>query len=110
MESQLQVLKSCRCLQVTDTRDLQDCLELMIQSQQYSNLMIDMRQSDLLDSGGLLAIISALVLARKMNQQVTFYNVSREILLLFELVQLDQIFEISESASISGKTCCLRLY
>lgn len=109
MESQLQVIKSCGFLQVTDIINLQDCLELTIQSQQYSRLIIDIKKINFLDSNGLMAIISALASAREMNQQVTFYNVSREILLLFELVQIDQVFEISESAFSGGETCCLSL-
>ncbi|MDM9380909.1 STAS domain-containing protein [Chlorogloeopsis sp. ULAP01] len=62
-----------------------------------SFLLVDLEQVESLDSAGLMALVSALKLAQNLGQRFTLCSVSPSIRIIFELTQLDRVFEILES-------------
>jgi anti-sigma B factor antagonist len=69
-----------------------------------SLLLIDLKWVEFLDSAGLLALISVYRLARSLNRHVSLCSVAPSVRIIFELTQLDGVFEIFESrdACIAG--------
>jgi len=78
-------------------------------------LLVDLGQTQSLDSAGLMALVSALKLAQKLERRFSLCSVSPSLRMIFELTQLDQVFEIFEgkaafeAASLSlGEYTCSR--
>ena len=73
--------------------------------QQLNNLMpnrhdlwvIDLDQVDFMDSSGLVALVTGLKAARQSGCRLVLCNVQAPVRLIFELTQLDSVFEIFES-------------
>jgi anti-sigma B factor antagonist len=97
MKFQIQALDCLQITSITSVSSLQEYSSSTIQSQQQKVLPVDLSQISLLDNQGLMAIVSAISIAQKLSQKIAFYNVSREVCMLLELVQLDQLCEIYET-------------
>ncbi|MEG3975467.1 STAS domain-containing protein [Microcoleus sp. herbarium8] len=59
--------------------------------------VIDMGDVDFIDSSGLCALVGGLNAARHRGCRLVICNVSATVRLIFEITQLDQLFEIFES-------------
>ena len=62
-------------------------------------VLVDMKQLDSMDSAGLMTLVSAFNLAQRQNQRFSLCALSPSIRIIFELTQLDRVFEIFESRS-----------
>ncbi len=60
-------------------------------------VMVNMEQVESLDSAGLMALVSGLRLAQALDQRFSICSVCASIMMIFELTQLDRVFEIFES-------------
>lgn len=60
-------------------------------------LLVDLKQVECLDSAGLMALVSALKLAQSLNKSLTICSVSPAIRIIFELTQLDRVFEFVQN-------------
>lgn len=76
---------------------LQSYLTTAVTSEFNSALLVDMEQVESLDSAGLMALVSALSLAQGLDKQFSLCSVSPSIRIIFELTQLDRVFEIFEN-------------
>lgn len=65
-----------------------------VSSRQSPNLLVDMSKVESLDSAGLMALVSALNLAQGLEQRFSLCSVAPSIRIIFELTQLDQVFEM----------------
>jgi len=95
-ESQLIVL------QPQGRLDLQCCktLEKQLASfvpQPHNLLVVDLSQVDFMDSHGLVALVKGLKAARKSGCRMVLCNLQAAVRLVFELTQMDSVFEIFES-------------
>jgi len=61
---------------------------------EYSSLLVDMSRVESLDSHGLMALVSTLTLAQRMNKRFGLFGVSPSVRIVFELTQLDRVFDI----------------
>lgn len=96
-QSQMTVIQPCGHINAANAAVLQRQLMAAVSSQQYSNLLVDMSQIESLDSAGLMALVSTLTAAQKLDQRFGLCSVSPAIRIIFELTQLDRVFEIFES-------------
>ncbi|MFW6358551.1 MAG: STAS domain-containing protein [Chroococcales cyanobacterium] len=64
---------------------------------EYTVLLVDMKELDFLDSAGLMALISGFRLAQSLDRQLALCSVPSSIRIMFELTQLDGVFEIYEN-------------
>jgi anti-anti-sigma factor len=69
----------------------------VISSQECSSLLVDMSQVESLDSAGLMIFVSMLTLAQQLDKQFGLVGISPSVRIVFELTQLDRVFEILES-------------
>jgi anti-sigma B factor antagonist len=68
----------------------------MVSKQDASGVLVDMAQVESLDSAGLMALVSALTAAQQCNKRFALCGVSSRIRIIFELTQLDRVFEMLE--------------
>lgn len=74
-------------------------LTTVISQDNCSTLLINLERVEFLDSTGLMALLSGLKLAEKMQRRLNLCSVSPAVKMIFELTQLDKVFEIFESQS-----------
>ncbi len=72
-----------------------------------SNLLVDLQQVESLDSAGLMALLSALKLAQSLGRRFSLCCVSPSMRIIFELTQLDRVFEIFECRAAFETACLL---
>lgn len=94
---QMKTVQPCGYLNASNVAEFQQQLTTVVSSQQYSALLVDMSQVESLDSAGLMALVSALSLAQRLGKRFSLCSVSASIRIIFELTQLDQVFEIFEN-------------
>jgi anti-sigma B factor antagonist len=79
--------------------EFQHQLAIAVTSQQNTALLVDMSQVESLDSAGLMALVAALRLAHTTNRRFSLCSVSAPIRIIFELTQLDRVFEIFDNST-----------
>ncbi|MDX2212050.1 MAG: STAS domain-containing protein [Oculatellaceae cyanobacterium bins.114] len=68
-----------------------------ITTQSVSNIVVDMNTVESMDSAGLVALVAALTQAQQLNKRLMICGVSSRIRIIFELTQLDRVFEMFEN-------------
>jgi anti-sigma B factor antagonist len=79
--------------------ELQRLLNLAVLSKHHSSLLIDMQQVDLIDSAGLMVLVSGFKLARLTNKRFCLCSVSKSVQIILELTQLDKVLEIFDTST-----------
>lgn len=72
-------------------------------AQDDAHVLVSLEQVESLDSAGLMALVSSLRLAQSLGRRFSLCNVSPSIRIIFELTQLDRVFEIFEDAAAFEK-------
>ncbi|HEY9621635.1 MAG TPA: STAS domain-containing protein [Crinalium sp.] len=93
-----QTIQPCGHLNAANATDFQEELIASVSSEQNSALLVDMSQVESLDSAGLMALVSALTLAQQLGKRFSLCSVAPSIRIIFELTQLDRVFEIFDNA------------
>ncbi|NJR66548.1 MAG: anti-sigma factor antagonist [Leptolyngbyaceae cyanobacterium CRU_2_3] len=94
--SQTTVLQPSGHINIDNVATLKQHLTDTVSSKEYSSLLVDMSQVESLDSHGLMALVSTLSLAQRMNKRFGLFGISPSVRIIFELTQLDRVFEIAE--------------
>lgn len=63
----------------------------------HTLLIVDLEQVEFMDSSGLVALAKALKIARNNNYRLVLCNLQPSVKLIFELTQLDSVFEIFDN-------------
>ncbi len=79
--------------------EFQSQLTAAILSEDHKAVAVDMSQVELLDSAGLMALVSGLSLAQRRNKRFSLCSISAPIRIIFELTQLDRAFETFETVA-----------
>lgn len=88
--------------------DFQQEITKAVAENKKSNVLVNLEQVESLDSAGLMALVSSLRLAQSIGTRFSLCGVSPSIRIIFELTQLDRVFEIFESATACEKAIALR--
>jgi anti-anti-sigma factor len=83
-------------LNATNALEFERDLSTTLAQNDVSSLSVDLSQVESLDSSGLMALVSALKVAQILGKGFRLDAVSPAIKIIFELTQLDQVFQISE--------------
>ncbi|MFN6566771.1 anti-anti-sigma factor [Nostoc minutum NIES-26] len=86
-------------LNATNALELERDMTTALTQDDVSMLLIDLAAVESLDSCGLMALVSALKLAQSLERNFKLCSVPPSIKIIFELTQLDGVFEISEDES-----------
>jgi anti-sigma B factor antagonist len=92
------VIRPYACLNANNALEFERDLTTALAQDDTSILVVDLAAVDSLDSAGLMALVSALKLALKLGRTIRLCSVSPALRIIFELTQLDNVFEILESA------------
>lgn len=92
------------CLNAAVATEFQAQLTAGILSEHHSAVVVDLSQVEALDSAGLMVLVSALRLAQRRGKCLSLCSVSTSIRIIFELTQLDRVFEIFESLAAFEKS------
>ena len=106
VQSQVTVVQPQGHLNASNAADFQDRLTSAVSSPQNSILLVDMQKVESLDSAGLMALVSALRLSRDLNQRFSLCGVLPSIKIVFELTQLDRVFEVFEDRAAFQAALC----
>ncbi|AFY49998.1 anti-anti-sigma factor [Nostoc sp. PCC 7524] len=83
-------------LNATNALEFERDLSTTLAQNDVSSLSVDLSQVESLDSSGLMALVSALKVAQSLGKGFRLDAVSPAIKIIFELTQLDQVFQICE--------------
>jgi anti-sigma B factor antagonist len=67
-------------------------------------LLVNLKHVESLDSAGLMSLVSSLKLAQALNKRFCLCSISPAQRIIFELTQLDRVFEILDSEAEESKT------
>lgn len=81
-------------LNATTAMQFHHQLNAAVASIHHPHLIVDMQSVDQIDSAGLMAIVSALKLAKKFNKQLSFCSLTCPVRMILELTRLDQVLVI----------------
>ncbi|MGD1941430.1 MAG: STAS domain-containing protein [Leptolyngbyaceae cyanobacterium] len=102
IHSALTVVQPSGAWNAANAYDLQSQLSEYIFSDNSTGLMVDMSRVESLDSAGLVSLISALRTARNLSKRFCLCSVPPSIRIVFELTQLDQVFEFADELSVQA--------
>jgi anti-sigma B factor antagonist len=89
-------------------------LTAAVSSSRSTMVLVDMEQVESLDSAGLMALVSALSQAQQQNRRFSLCSLSPSIRIIFDLTQLDRVFEIFDhpaafEAAVHARAKCYQL-
>lgn len=90
------VIRPHGCLNASNAWEVERELTKALTQDGISLLLVDLSAVNSLDSAGLMALVSALKLAGSLGHSLRLCSVSPSIKIIFELTQLDRVFEICE--------------
>lgn len=96
---QITVIRLQGTLNALNAIEFQRQVITAVTQERQTVVMVDMQQVESLDSAGLMALISGLRLAQAMDQRFSICSVCASIRMIFELTQLDRVFEIFDSVA-----------
>ncbi|MBF2003963.1 STAS domain-containing protein [Chlorogloeopsis fritschii PCC 9212] len=97
---QITVIRPQGSLNAANALEFERNLTTALTKNSNSFLLVDLEQVESLDSAGLMALVSALKLAQSLGQRFSLCSLSPSIRIIFELTQLDRVFEILESQAV----------
>lgn len=77
--------------------EFQHKMKTTVTQEQHTSILVDLEQVESLDSAGLMALVYGLRLAQALERRFALCSVPASIRIIFELTQLDQVFEIFEN-------------
>lgn len=95
--SKIKIVTIQKDINAENADELRQFLADMVSAQETSSVMVDMSNVGALDSTGLMTLVSTLTLAQHLNKQFGLFGVSASVRIIFELTQLDRVFDILES-------------
>jgi anti-sigma B factor antagonist len=88
------VIRPQGSLNAANALEFERDLTTSLAQEDTSILLVDLAAVESLDSAGLMALVSALKLAGTLGRRLQLCSVAASIRIIFELTQLDQVFEI----------------
>ncbi|MBZ8180335.1 STAS domain-containing protein [Oscillatoria salina] len=84
-------------INAANATEFQEELTTAVGKQGISTIVVDMAEVEFIDSAGLMALVTALRLAKSLRRQLFLRSVGASIRIVLELSQLDRAFEILDS-------------
>lgn len=84
-------------LSAANAKDFLQQLTKTVETSENSVILIDMKEVEFMDSAGLMALIEGFRLAQEMKRELSICSVAPPVRMLFEITQLDNVFNIFEN-------------
>jgi anti-anti-sigma factor len=72
-------------------------LTTAVKTKEKGVLLVDMQQVEFLDSAGLMVLVKGFRMAQDLGRRLIICSLAPSVRMVFELTQLDKVFEICES-------------
>lgn len=93
------VIQPQRSLNAVNALEFEREMIIAVAQNYCSTLLVDLERVESIDSAGLMALVSGLKLAQCLGKRLSLCSVSPEVKIIFEVTQLDKVFEISEATT-----------
>ena len=87
-------------LSAANVKQLEEQLTNAVNNQTCSIILVDMSKVDFIDSAGLTVLVNAFRQAQSLNKRFSLCSVAPSVSIIFELTQLNSIFEIFENRQV----------
>ena len=94
---EMTVIRPSGPFNASNASELQQQMTTVVTQARYSCVVVDLEQVEFIDSAGLMALVHVLRLAQLLGKRFSICSVSPSIRIIFELTQLDRVFEIFDS-------------
>lgn len=84
-------------LSAANTKELEEQLASSVTNGECSIILVDMSRVDFIDSASLMVLATSFRKAQSMGRRFSICSVSPSVAIIFELTQLDKVFEIFEN-------------
>ncbi|VEP16610.1 Anti-sigma factor antagonist [Hyella patelloides LEGE 07179] len=84
-------------LSAANAKEFLQQLTEAVETSNNPSILIDMKEVEFMDSAGLMALIEGFRFAQEMKRNVSICSVAPSVRMLFELTQLDNVFNIFDS-------------
>ena len=101
----IRVVHPVGSLNAANALEFQEELTTALRSNDKTMLLVDLEHVESLDSAGLMSLVSALKLAQNLGGRLGICSVSPALRIIFELTQLDRVFEIFENKAAFEASC-----
>lgn len=99
VKPQIKVIQLKNCLNSTNKAEFEQELSTALANKDCNILLVDLEKLQFIDSAGLMVLVSGLKLAQLFGCRFSLCSISPAIKIIFELTQLDEVFEILENSS-----------
>jgi anti-sigma B factor antagonist len=99
------IIRPQGCINGTKSLELESDLIAALTRDGISTLLVDLEYVESLDCAGLMALVSALKLAQRLERRFSLCSPSPLLRMMFELTQLDRVFEIFEGKAAFDAAC-----
>ncbi|RMF23582.1 MAG: anti-sigma factor antagonist [Cyanobacteria bacterium J083] len=97
LDKQVKTIEPQGYVSAANADDFRADLTKVVESQEYSALLLDMKGVEFLDSAGLMALVTTFRLAQNLEVRFSICSLAPSVRMIFELTQLDKVFEIFDS-------------
>lgn len=91
------LIKAYGSFDASSAAEFQRQLKVAFAVEECTGVLVDMEQVESIDSAGLMALVQSLKLAKGWGKKFSICSVSPALRIIFELTQLDLVFEIFEN-------------
>ncbi|WP_016950602.1 STAS domain-containing protein [Anabaena sp. PCC 7108] len=95
----LTVIRPQGCLNATNAWEFEQDMKFALAEDTNTTVVVDLGSVEVIDSVGLMALVSALKLSESLGRTFRLSSMSPTIRIIFELTQLDQVFQIFSAES-----------
>jgi anti-sigma B factor antagonist len=92
-----------------NVNEFENQLNNAVSSENNQILLVDMTQVDFLDSAGLMALVKGFRLAQSLGRRFILCSLAPSVKMIFELTQLDRVFEIFDSKDLIESSFVVRI-
>ncbi|MDY6936777.1 MAG: STAS domain-containing protein [Cyanobacteriota bacterium] len=101
-ESKTTIMKLQGHINADNAHELHNQLTTAVSGTEAPMVLVDMEEVESLDSAGLMAFVSAMSASKSTGRRVSLRSVSPSVRIMFELTQLDRVFDIEDRGSKVG--------
>lgn len=94
-------IQPSHALNANQVIQFQERLHEAVLAHSHANLLVDMGQVESIDSAGLMVLVAALTTAQRLNKRLALCSVSQSVRMIFELTQLDRVFDIFDGHAVA---------
>jgi anti-anti-sigma factor len=96
IHSRVETIEPQGYVNAANAKDFLEQLKLAIESKEDCVFLLDMKNVEFLDSAGLMALIKGFRLSQSLGKCLSICSVPPSVRMIFEMTQLDTVFEIFE--------------